>query len=345
VVQELGVPTELEGLVCVQVFKASRGHAGSEIFEVSGPKVDGARLRLGLLPDEYFGLRGLLSAQLEAILSGFKGFDALVKRATERERRGFRFGTRPMALLIGWRETTVRRRRPLDDWDWVDLAQEYLRGVELRDAVHQELDRLAASLAVGLGEFLEDRVATHNFWIAPQRSPVVVIREIVGSVEAIQMSEASYPRGRVEEWVNRVSGLPGALSEAVAEPLSLLAASKAIEPGWLRFTLGWAALERLASELGERFDDQVVVEQRRCPSCGADVTDRMPTIRPRLEALMGALDMPERSDLTAELARINRLRGRSHAGVIPEGTDLLAPERLASGIARAVLENPQKIPA
>jgi hypothetical protein len=326
------------------LFKASRGHTGSEIFDLSSRQLDGARLRLGPAPDEYLRLRGLLAAQLEDILSGFKDFDARLERATDRERRNFQFANRPMALLIGWRKTTVRRRRPLDGWDWVDLVHEHQRGVELREAIHQELDRLAAALAVGLGEFLEDRVATHRFWIAPKRSPVVVIRESVGSVEVFQVSEASLPRTRVEEWIDRVSRLPEGLSAAIAEPLNLLAASKVIEPSWLRFTFGWAALERLATELGSRFDDKIVVEQRRCPSCGADVTDRRPTIRPRLHALMGALDMPGQRDLKAELARINRVRGRSHVGEIPEGTDLLAPERLASGIVRTVIENPGKIP-
>lgn len=342
--QELGVPTDLEGLVCLQLFKASRGYAGSEIFEVSCRGADGARLRLGLLPDEYLRLRGLLAAQLEDTLSGFKEFDSRLERATERERRDFQFRARPMALLVGWRSTPVSRRDPLDDWDWVDLVHEYGRGVGLRQAIHQDLDRLAASLAVGLGMFLEDRVATHNFWVAPEHSPVVVIRESVGSAEVFQTSAAAFPRVQVEEWIESVLGLPEAISEAVAEPLDLLAAAKAIDPGWLRFTLGWAALERLASELGRRFDDGILVEQKRCPSCGADVTDRRPTIRPRLQALMAALDMPEQRDLTAELARINRLRGRSHVGEIPEGTDLLAPERLAIGIVRAVIENPGKIP-
>jgi hypothetical protein len=342
--QELGVPSDLEGLVGVQLFKASRGHAGSEMFEVSSRQLDGARLRLGLAPDEYLQLRGLLAAQLEDILSGFKDFDARLERANERERRNYEFAKRPMALLIGWRETAVRRRRPLDDWDWVDLVHEHRRGVELREAIHRELDCLAAALAVGLGEFLEDRVATDSFWTAPKCLPVVVIRESVGSAEAFQVSEASFPRTQAEEWIDRISQLPEALSAAIAEPLNLLAASKAIEPGWLRFTFGWAALERLATELGSRFDDKIVVEQRRCPSCGADVTDRRPTIRPRLHALMGALEMPDEHNLKSELARINGLRGRSHVGEIPEGTDLLAPERLASGIVRAAIEDPGRIP-
>jgi hypothetical protein len=126
--------------------------------------------------------------------------------------------------------------------------------------------------------------------------------------------------------------------------LKLLAASKNTEPGWLRFTLGWAALERLATELGSRFDGQIVVEQKRCSRCGADVTDRRPTLRPRLHALMSALNMQNQLELEAELSRVNRLRGRSHVGDLPDGADLRAPEYLANTILKAVIENPESLP-
>lgn len=347
-VHELGVPSTLEGIVCVQVFKASRGYADYATFEVSGPFIDRACLSLGPLPDAYLRLCGLLSAQLVAIASGIAGhavpFGARVEEAVERERVEFRFRSRPMALLVGWQETPVRQRVPLDAWDWVDLASEHRRGADLRDAVHLRLDRLAAALGLGLGELLEDRVAMHTFWIAPACSPVLVIRGMAGSAEAFVTSAASLPRAEVQEWVDRVSLLPPALSDAVSEPLRLLAASRAMERGWLRFTLGWAALERLGTELGARFDNEIEGEQRRCPSCGDRITDRKPTIRPRLEALMGALGMPEKEKLAAELSRINGLRGRTHRGAIPEGPDLVGPERLANAILRAVFEKPDKIP-
>jgi hypothetical protein len=91
VLHELGVPGQLEGIVCVQVFKAVREYGDSATFDVSGTDVDGARLRLGRLPDEYLRLRARLSAQRDAILSGITGhkmrFDARIDEAIERERR------------------------------------------------------------------------------------------------------------------------------------------------------------------------------------------------------------------------------------------------------------------
>ena len=275
---ELGVPSELEGLVSIQVFKAGRGYADSASFEVSEDQLDGAHLRIGDLPDEYLRVRALGGAQLDAHLCGITGggmpLAARVEGVFERDRTEFPFRSRPMAMLLGWRETRVRRREPVDGWDWVDLAAEHERGVELRREVHARLDRLAAALSIGLGDLIEDRVATHHFWVAPGETPVVVIRGVAGSAEAHVRSHAAFPRAEVEEWIERISGLPPTLSDALSESLRLLATAGATERSWLRFTLGWAALERLASEIGSTLDDQIVVEQRRCHSCGADVTER-----------------------------------------------------------------------
>lgn len=80
--------------------------------------------------------------------------------------------------------------------------------------------------------------------------------------------------------------------------------------------------------------------QRACPSCGAEITERTPGPVQRLQALVRALGLPEPDDLAAELRRINNLRGRSHGGHIPDGVDLLAPERLASTILHGIVSDP-----
>jgi hypothetical protein len=344
---EFGVPSELEGVLGIQIFKASRGYAEPSLFEASGAGLDGVRLRLGVLPDGYLKLRALGGAQAENLLTGLGGaavpyadrFEALLDQL----RAEFEFASRPMAALLGWRATSVRRRERLGEWDWVDLVAEHARGKELREEVHAGLDRLAAALSLGLGQLLEDRVATHTFWVALDQRPVRVLREDVGSVEVSTMDHGSPPRGEVEEWIQKVSGVPPALYDAIVEPLGLLAAARALEPSWRRFTLGWAVLERLAGNVGAGLDDQIAVEQRRCPSCGADITERIPSPRRRLEALMRAVGLPEPDDLADELRRINELRGRSHGGDIPDGFDLLAPERLASVILGAIVDHPGRV--
>jgi hypothetical protein len=174
--------------------------------------------------------------------------------------------------------------------------------------------------------------------------PVVVIRGMAGSAELTVTSKDELPRPEIEEWIEKASRVSPTLYDAISEPLGLLAAARARESGWLRFTLGWAVLERLAANVGSVFDGQIVVEQRRCQSCGADITDRRPTLRPRLEKLVHELALPQARDLTNELARINNLRGRSHAGEIPDGSDLLAPERLAAAILKGIVSEPTRVP-
>jgi hypothetical protein len=233
----------------------------------------------------------------------------------------------------------------LGRWDWVDLVAEYDRGVEFQDVMHYALDRLAAVLGVGLGALLNDRVDTDAFWIAPQHSPVVAMRVAVGTPELSQTFSTALPRAEVQQWLEQVSRVPPRLLNALAEPLRLLAASRATEPGWLRFTLGWAALERLATEHGRQFDPLIEVQQPRCSSCGTELPRRKPGARARLEALMRALQMPEFDAMRAELRRINDLRGQSHGGAIPNGRDVLAPEQLANTIVRAIIEHPERVSA
>jgi hypothetical protein len=345
---KFGVPSETEGVLGIQVFKASRGYAEPGLVEASGAGLDGVRVWLGVLPDEYLQLRALGGAQLQNVASGFDRapvpFANRFQSILDQERAEFQFATRPMAALLGWRATSIRRREPLGGWDWVDLAEEYARGVELREGVHAALDRVAAALSLGLGQLLEDRMATHTFWIAPDRQPVVVLRGEAGSVEVFTTSHAGSPHGEIEEWIQRVSRLPPTVYDLIEEPLGLLAAARALESGWRRFTLGWAVLERIAGNVGARFDDQVAVEQRTCPSCGAGITERTPGPVQRLKALVHALGLPEPDDLAAELSRINNLRGRSHGGHIPDGADLLAPERLASTILHGIVSDPERVP-
>jgi hypothetical protein len=138
-----------------------------------------------------------------------------------------------------------------------------------------------------------------------------------------------------------MSSSPPWLHEALATPLELIAAAKATEEDCVRFTLGWAALERLATSVGSRFDDSITVEQRHCGNCGHPVTDRKPTILPRLDALASAVGL----SVQGELKRINRLRGRSHVAHLPAGAEILAPESLASLIIHRIIADPSQIPA
>ena len=311
--------------------------------------VDGAVLHLGVLPDDYVQLRARTMAQLDALLSRFTAdttsFPDRLTAAIEREHAEFQFNKRPMAVLIGWRATAVRRREPIDGWDWVDLRAEYQHGLALRDEVHDALGRVSAAIALRFPELLEDRVDTRSFWIALEHDPVVVPRfEAGGSVEAFVNSAQPFPRTEMEQWSAALSGLRPDLYDAIADPLRLLAAARAEPSGWLRFTLGWAVLETLAANVGSAFDSELVVEQRRCPSCGYAISSRNPTLRPRLTHLINTLDVAEPERLTEELKRLNKTRGRSHVGVIPEESEARAPERVASKILEAVVGSPDRLP-
>jgi len=344
--EEFGVPNETEGVLGIQVFNALRGYAEPSTFEIPSEELDGVRLRLGVLPDQYLDLRALGAAQVEHLLSGLNRavpFHERVEAALERERTEFRFASRPMAALIGWRATSISRREPIAEWDWADMEAEYARVTGLREEVHAALDRQAAVLSVGLPELIEDRAATHTFVVAPAQRPMVVIRGEVGTPGIYTTEHGEPPRAEIDNWIERVSRVPAALFDAIEEPLGLLAAARALEPSWRRFTLGWAVLERLAGNVGSLLDDQIVVEQRHRPSCGADLTDRKPGARQRLEELIRVLHLREADDLVDELNRVNKVRGRSHGGHIANGLDLLAPERLASAILRGIVADPGRV--
>jgi hypothetical protein len=176
----LGVPETLEGFVGVQLFKTGRGYAEPVKSEAPALGLDGAVLHLGELPDDYVQLRARTMAQVDAILSRLTAdttpFPDRLSTAIERERAEFERDKRPMAILIGWRATAVRRRSPIDKWDWVDLRAEYERGLALRNEVHDALGRVAAAISLRFPELLEDWVDTRSCWIAPKRDPVVVPR-------------------------------------------------------------------------------------------------------------------------------------------------------------------------
>ena len=345
---ELGVPDDLEGIVAIQVFKAGRAYATPSSLDMAGRGLDGAHLLAGELPDAYIQARILEAALRQAILMGTLGagkpLEEHLRAAQERDTSDNLWRSRPMAVLVGWRATAVRQRTPVGEYDWADLGAEHQRGLELRAELHGAVGRLAVGLRLELGELLMDRVASHSFWVAPSHPPVIVLGEFIGSVEVTTGSTKSFPREEVEEWARELAAIPASLYDAIEEPLDLLAAARAIEPNWTRFTLGWGALERLATNVGSRFDSQITVEQRACERCGAPITSRRPGPRQRLLALVNALALPNSSDLAEELARLHDIRGASHGGTIPDGADLVSPERLAEQILRAIVTEGEKIP-
>lgn len=66
---QFGVPGETEGLLGIQVFKGELGYAEPGVFEVPSDELDGVRLRLGPLPDEYFELRALAATQNASVIA------------------------------------------------------------------------------------------------------------------------------------------------------------------------------------------------------------------------------------------------------------------------------------
>jgi hypothetical protein len=345
---ELGVPDDLEGIVGIQVFKARRSYAEPSSVNLAARDLDGARLLCGELPTAYIEARILDEALRNAILMGTVGagkpFDEHFRLVRERDDREKLWRSRPMAVLIGWQSTPVRRHASDGEYGWADIAAEHHRGLVLRAKLHAALGRLAVGLGLELGEALMDRVASHTFWVAPRRSPVIVLGEFSSSADVTTGSTEPFPSAEVDEWARKLHAVPAAVCQAIEEPLDLLAAARATEPNWTRFTLGWGALERLATNVGSKFDDSIAVEQRFCDRCGAAVTTRKPGPRQRLEALIDALALPAGASLKEELARINRARGKSHAGKIPEGAELLSPEKLAEQILRAIAATPGTIP-
>jgi hypothetical protein len=345
---ELGVPDDLEGIVGIQVFKARRAYAERSALDLPWRGLDGAHLILGELPDAYIEARILDAALRNAILLGIVGagrpLEEHFRTVRERDEREGMWRSRPMTILVGWQRTAVLQRTPIGDYDWADISAEHDRGLKLRAELHEALGRLAVGVGLELGEALMDRVATHSFWIAPSRPPVIVLGEFSGSLDLSTGSMEPFPRDATTRWAQKLTVLPAELCLDLEESLDLLAAARATELNWTRFTLGWGALERLANNIGSRFDDQIIVEQRSCAQCGAAITSRKPSPRRRLEALADALALPTRSNVTAELGRATAIRGASHVGKIPNGTDLMLPERLAEQFLRAVVDQPTKIP-
>ena len=345
---ELGVPDDLEGIVGIQVFKARRSYAEPSSLSLAGRDLDGAQLLCGELPNAYIEARILDEALRNAILMGTVGagkpLEEHFRLVRERDQREKLWRSRPMAVLVGWQSTAVRRRASDGAYGWADIAAEHHRGLVLRAKLHAALGRLAVGLGLELGEALMDRVASHSFWVAPTRSPVIVLGEFSGSADVTTGSMDPFPSAEVDEWARKFRAVPASLYQAIEEPLDLLAAARATEPNWTRFTLGWGALERLATNVGSKFDNKIPVEQRFCDRCGAAITGRKPGPRQRLEALIDALALPAGPSLKVELARVNGVRGKSHVGKIPEGAELVSPEKLAEQVLRAIVASPRSIP-
>jgi hypothetical protein len=339
--EQLGVPDSFEGLVGIQIFKTRRWHLEPAIFQVAGPKLDGASLRVGELEDAYLQARALDAAWRKHILlwtvGAAKSLDAHLAEEMAGVRTDQTLQSRAFATLVGWRTESLPLASEADDPTWA--PNELARGVQLRTELHLAIGRLAAVLAVGLGDLILDRVAQHSFWVAPSRDPTIVLGEFSASCDLSAPSSSPFPRSEVENWIASISSSPPWLYETLAEPLELIAAAKATEGDWVRFTLGWAALERIAISLGSRFDNSIMVEQRRCDNCGHPVTARKPTVIPRLVAVANAVGLPVRNELT----RINRVRGRSHIGRLPEGAEAAEPERLAGLIVQRIIADPNRI--
>jgi hypothetical protein len=107
---------------------------------------------------------------------------------------------------------------------------------------------------------------------------------------------------------------------------------------------------RLADRLGPAFaqgldDGRVRLLADEYTNCGHEISSRNPTLRPRLRHLIDAVDVSEPEQLARELNRLNRTRGRSHVGVIPEESEARAPERLAAQILEAIVSSPDRIPS
>lgn len=285
--ERLGVPDQFEGIVGIQVFKSRRWYPEPAVFEVRGPGLDGACLRVGEVEDAYLQARTLDAAWRKHILlwtvGAAKSLDEHLAEEIEEARADQLLQSRAFATLVGWRTEPLPQAS--DPNDPSSASDELARGVRLRTELHLAIGRLGAALALGLGDAIMDRIAGHSFWVSPSRDPTIVLGEFSASGDLSVPSSLPFPRAEVESWITAISSFPLWLYEALVEPLELIAAAKATEGSWVRFTLGWAALERLATNLGSRFDNSITVEQRRCQNCGHLITARKPTIVPRLIAL------------------------------------------------------------
>jgi hypothetical protein len=340
--EQLGVPDSFEGLVGIQVFATRRWHSEQANFEVAGQGLGGACLRIGEIEDAYLRARALDAAWRKHILlwtvGAAKPLDEHLAEELEAVRADETLQSRPFSTLIGWREERLPSTGEADDP--TEASSELARGVRLRAELHQAIGRLGAALAVGLEDVILDRIAQHSFWVTPSRDPAIVLGEFSASGEVSARSSLPFPRSEVERWIETLSSSPPWLHEALAQPLELIAAAKAAEESWVRFTLGWAALERIATSVGSQLDNSITVDQRHCDNCGHPVTDRKPTVLPRLNAVASAVGL----SIQDELKRINRVRGRSHIARLPEGSEVMQPERLAGLIVERIIADPSQIP-
>src|ERR1019366_7930898 len=145
---------DFEGVVGIQVFGARRAYADPGRFAVGGPGVDGAWLYLGNLPEAYLRARALDLAWRKEILlwsvGAAKAHDEHMKEELEAVLTDKTLPSRPFALLVGWRQAPMPTPPEHHDTEWG--ASESARGLQLRAEIHTALGRLAAALAVELGE-------------------------------------------------------------------------------------------------------------------------------------------------------------------------------------------------
>ena len=234
--EQLGVPDSFEGLVGIQIFKTRRWHLEPAIFQVAGPSLDGACLRVGELEDAYLQARALDAAWRKHILlltvGAAKSLDAHLAEEMNEVRTDQTLQSRAFATLVGWRTESLPYASEADDPAWA--SDEHARGVRLRTELHLAIGRLGAVLAVGLRDVILDRVAQHSFWVTPSRDPTIVLGEFSASADLSAPSSLPFPRWEVENWLRSISSSPPWLYETLAEPLELIAAAKATEGTWVR---------------------------------------------------------------------------------------------------------------
>lgn len=340
----LGLPTDLEGIVCIQTFTTARKYAQGASLALRCSDTDDARLHFGPSPIDHAQLHAVQAAQRQSVLTGFAKYEEQLASIVEEGVR-LPWVSDPTVLLVGWCRRRVGRRSPLAEWDWVDLLAEWDDGSEAAGIVHEALAREAAALRLRFPDLIGRQVSGDAFWLAPGEPPAVVLGQLqAGGADLIVLSTGGPPEQELDEWVTLMRAVPTEIWEVLETVLGLLAQAHS-SAGWLRFTLGWAALERLAGEFGKLFDTDVEVQQRTCGACGEPVTERRPGMKQRVVALARRLPLDSTEEFERELARLNRLRGATHGGTLPAPEDAAGPERLAGQLVHAIIENPECIAA
>ena len=182
--EQLGVPDSFEGLVGIQVFKTRRWHPEPAIFQVAGPRLDGACLRVGQLEDAYLQARALDAASRKHILlwtvGAAKSLDEHLAEEMEEARADQTLQSRAFATLVGWRTEPLPHVTEAHDPMWA--ADELARGV--RSAQNSTWRSDAGSGPDGWARGRHHgQVAQHSFWIAPGRDPTIVLGEFSASVD------------------------------------------------------------------------------------------------------------------------------------------------------------------